>query len=160
MGRPEPHIRGRYLSEKYVKLENYITNLGGSGMAKTKPVEIIGVDIDTVERDTAFPEAYAFYIKLSSAPDPIWKKYLAEWQNALYSMKKEIRVEGDKLCLVFVYGDNIEGYVRYVTQLIKKINGRVEEHNKRVEISEKREMTQEEAGRDKEDEIRKKLREL
>lgn len=129
-------------------------------MAKSKPVEIIEVDTDTVEKDVAFPEAYAFYIRLSNAPDPVWEKYLAEWQNALNSMKKEIRVEGDRLRLVFVYGDNIESYIRYVTQLINKINDRVEEHNKRVDLAEKREMAQQEASQDREDEIRKKLRDL
>ncbi len=129
-------------------------------MAKSKPVEIIGVDTETVEKDVAFPEAYAFYIKLSNGPDSVWEKYLAEWQNALYSMRKEIRVEGDRLRLVFVYGDNIESYIRYVAQLIRKINERVGEHNKRVELAEKREMAQQEASRDNEDEIRKKLREL
>ena len=129
-------------------------------MAKSKPVEIIGIDTDTVENDMTFPEAYAFYIRLSNAPDPVWEKYLAEWQNALTSMKKEIRVQGDRLRLVFVYGDNIESYVRYVAQLIKKINERVKEHNKRVELAEIRELAQQEASQDKEDEIRKKLRKL
>ncbi len=127
---------------------------------KSKPVEIIDVDTDTVEKDYAFPDAYAFYVQLSDEPDPLWERHLAKWKNALYYEKREIRVEGDKLRLVFTYGANIQNYVKYVAHLIKLINERVAEHNKQVELKEKIDMTEQEIDQKKEDEIRKKLREL
>ena len=74
---------------------------------KSKFVEIIGVDANTIEKDESFKEAYAFYITLSDEPDNIWRNYLAKWGNALNTMQRKIDVVGDRLRLVFVYGDNI-----------------------------------------------------
>ena len=127
---------------------------------KSKPVEIIGVDSETVEKDGAFPEAYAFYIKLSDKPDPLWEKYLLEWDKALYSMRREMKVIGDKLRVVFVYGDDIQNCVKYAKQLVRIINDRVKEHNKQVELQEKKEMAKQELSHKKENEIREKLRGL
>ena len=127
---------------------------------KSKLVEIIGVDSETVEKDTAFPEAYAFYIKLSDKPDPLWEKYLLEWDKALYSMRREMKVIGDKLRVVFVYGDDIQNCVKYAKQLVRIINERVKEHNKKVELQEKKELAKQELSHKKEDEIREKLRGL
>ena len=127
---------------------------------KSKLVEIISVDSETVERDGAFPEAYAFYIKLSDKPDPLWEKYLLEWEKALRSMRREMKVIGDKLRVVFVYGDDIQNCVKYAKQLVRIINERVKEHNKKVELQEKKELTKQELSHKKEDEIREKLRGL
>ncbi len=127
---------------------------------KSKPVEIIGVDSETLEKDLAFPEAYAFYIRLSDEPDALWQRYLAEWKDALNSMKRGISVEGNKLRLVFVYGDNIESCVKYATGLVKMINERVVKHNRQVELEEKKYMAEQEVDRKKEEELRGKLREL
>ena len=121
---------------------------------KSKLVEIIGVDSETVEKDGAFPEAYAFYIKLSDKPDPLWEKYLLEWDKALHSMRREMKVIGDKLRVVFVYGDDIQNCVKYAKQLVRIINDRVKEHNKKVELQEKKEMAKQELSHKKEDEIR------
>ncbi len=127
---------------------------------KSKLVEIIGVDSETVEKDTAFPEAYAFYIKLSDKPDPLWEKYLLEWDKALYSMRREMKIIGDKLRVVFVYGDDIQNCVKYAKELVRLINDRVKEHNKQVELQEKKEMAKQELSHKKEDEIQEKLRDL
>ena len=127
---------------------------------KSKPVEIIDIDTDTVEKDDAFPDAYAFYIQLSDEPDPVWERYLAKWENALSHKKRGIRVEGDRLRLVFTYGANIQSYAKYVAHLVKITNQRVEEHNKQVESDEIKGMTEQETDRKKGDEIRKQLRQL
>ena len=127
---------------------------------KSKLVEIIGVDSETVEKDTAFPEAYAFYIKLADKPDPLWEKYLLEWDKALYSMRREMKIIGDKLRVVFVYGDDIQNCVKYAKELVRLINERVKEHNKQVELQEKKELAKQELSHKKEDEIREKLRDL
>ena len=127
---------------------------------KSKPIEIISVDTETVEKNTAFPEAYAFYIKLSAEPDALWQGYLSKWGDALYSMQREINVLGNKLRLVFVYGDNIQSYAEYTRQLVEWVNERIEEHNKQVELRENKTMAEQEVSQKKEDEIRKKLRGL
>lgn len=127
---------------------------------KSQPVEIIGVDADTLEKDETFPEAYAFYIKLSDEPDNVWRSYLAKWNNALDAMQRKIDVEGDRLRLVFVYGDNIQNYHKYAAQLVKWVNERVMEYNKKVDSLEKIELGKHGGSQTKEEEIRQQLRQL
>ena len=108
---------------------------------KASRVEIISVDTDTVEKDSTFPEAYAFYINLSNEPDPVWQNYLSKWENALRYMKRDVKVVGDKLHLVFVYGDDIRSFVEYASHLVQWVNDRVEEYNKKAELKEERQQT-------------------
>jgi hypothetical protein len=127
---------------------------------KLKLIQIIGVDSELVERDSTFPEAYSFYIRLSDKPDILWERYLLEWEKALRSMRREMKVIGDKLRVVFVYGDNIQNCVKYAKQLVRIINDRIAEHNKQIELQEKKEITKKKTSQKREDEIREKLREL
>jgi hypothetical protein len=127
---------------------------------KSKIIEIIGADSDTLEKDHTFPEAYAFYIKLADEPDHIWQKYLAEWKNALNAMQRDITVAGDRLRLVFVYGDDMQNYANYAANLVNLINKRVEEYNKQVELKEKTEMSVQEVEKSKEEELLRKLKGL
>ena len=121
---------------------------------KSRPVEIICVDAGTLEKDETFPEAHAFYIKLSDGPDNVWRSYLAKRNNALDAMQRKIDVVGDRLRLVFVYGDNIQNYDKYAAQLVKWVNERVMEYNKKVDSLEKMELEKKEEGRKKEEELR------
>jgi len=127
---------------------------------KSQPVEIIGVDADTLEKDETFPEAYAFYIKLSDEPDNVWQSYLAKWNKALNAMQRKIDVVGDRLRLVFVYGDNIQNYDKYAAELVKWVNERVMDYNKKADSLEKMELGKQEESRRKEEEIRQQLRQL
>lgn len=131
-------------------------------MAKElKRVEIVSVDTETVEKDDAFPKAYAFYIKLSGDPEHMWQRYFEdEWEHAFYTMKREIRVVGDKLRLVFGEGENIQSYVKFARQLVERTNERIARHNQQMELEEKRELVKQEEIEKKKEEIRKKLREL
>lgn len=127
---------------------------------KSQPVEIIAVDADTVEKAETFPEAYAFYIKLSDEPDNVWRSYLAKWNNALDVMQRKVEVVGDRLRLVFVYGDDVQSYAQYVAQLVKMVNERIMEYNKKAGSLEKTELEKQEQRRRKEEEIRQQLRQL
>jgi len=127
---------------------------------KSQPIEIIGVDAATLEKDETFPEAYAFYVKLSDEPDNVWRGYLAKWNKALNAMQRKIDVVGDRLRLVFVYGDNIQNYDKYTAELVKWVNKRVMDYNKKVDSLEKMELGKQEESRRKEEEIQQKLRQL
>ena len=127
---------------------------------KSRPVAIISVDTNTVEKDSTFREAYAFYIKLSEEPDPVWEKYLLKWQNALHCMRRDMKVVGDRLRLVCVYSDDIQSFVEYARHLVQWINERVEEHNKQVEQLERKQLKSQEIDQKREDEIRRRLKEL
>lgn len=128
--------------------------------SKSQPVDIVSIDSDSLDRDDTFPEAYAFYIKLSSAPDKIWQSHLAKWGSALKSMQRKISVEGDRLRLVFVYGDNVRQYASYANWLVSWVNERVVEHNKKIALLEKEELGRQETDRRKEDQILQELRKI
>ncbi len=127
---------------------------------KSQPVEIIGVDADTLEKDETSPKTYAFYIKLSEEPDSVWVSYLAKWNDALDAMQRKIDVVGDRLRLVFIYGDNVQNYAEYAAQLVKMVNERVMEYNKEVDSLEKMELGKQEDSQRKKEEIRQQLRHL
>ncbi|MFC2063034.1 hypothetical protein ACFLS8_03740 [Chloroflexota bacterium] len=128
--------------------------------SKSNPVDVVGVDSDKLDKDKTFPEAYAFYIKLSSEPDNVWQSYLAKWNSALKVKQRKISVEGEKLRLVFVHGDNMQNYANYATWLVNWVNERVEEHNKKVALLEKEEIGKQETERKKEERMLQELRQV
>ena len=75
-------------------------------------------------------------------------------------MRREMRILGNRLRVVFVYGDDVQNCVKYAKQLVRIINERVREHNKQVELIEKKELTKQEVSQKREDEIRGKLKGL
>jgi hypothetical protein len=129
-------------------------------LSKSQPVDVVAIDSDSLDRDETFPEAYAFYIELSSEPDNIWQGYLAKWGSALKAAQRKISVEGDRLRLVFVYGDNIRQYANYATWLVSWVNERVAEHNKKIALLEKEELGRKETDRRKEEHILQELRQV
>lgn len=125
---------------------------------KSQPVEIIGVDTERLEKDDTYRDAYAFYIALSGEADYVWQSYLAKWDSALESMRRRILVEGDRLRLVFVYGDNVQTYASYVASLVKWVNERIAEHNEKIAALEKERLQKERIDLTKEEQMLRQLR--
>lgn len=96
-------------------------------MARNRqPIGIIEINTDIVEKDRAFPNAYAFFITLSDKPDPLWKKYFKdEWKNSAYEMKREIKVTGNKLRVIFAQSDNIREHAKFAQKLVETTNQRI-----------------------------------
>jgi hypothetical protein len=125
---------------------------------KSQPVDIVNIDIERLEKDSAFPGAYAFYIKLSGEPDDIWRGFLAKWDSALKVMQREIAVGKDSLRVVFAYGDNVQNCVNYVTQLISWVNNQVADYNKKATLMEKEGLRKQEKERRREEQILQQLK--
>ena len=128
---------------------------------KIATIDIVEVDIETVEKDDSSPDAYAFYINLSAKPEPQWIKIFDfEWSRTQDLLKREMEVVGDKLRLVCGADDNLQNHVALAKRLVKRTNERVEEDNRRIELLLRRSQgVGEEVDEDKE-EIRRKLREM
>jgi len=127
---------------------------------KVEIAEVVDIDTVTVELDNSFPGAYAFYIKLSRKPEHQWVHMLNfEWDRAVYLMKREIRVVGDRLRLISGADDNIQKHVDFATKLVKKINARIEEDNRRIDLAEQRRRGKGVDVEKEKEEIRRKLRE-
>lgn len=127
---------------------------------KSQPVEIIGIDSGRLDKDDTFKDAYAFYITLSGKPDYIWQSQLAKWDSALESMSRRILVERDRLRLVFVYGDNVELYIKYASSLVNWVNERVAEHNKKIASLEKEKLQQKQVNLKREEYILQELKKV
>ncbi len=93
----------------------------------TLPIGIIEINTDLVEKDRAFQNAYAFFITLSDKPDYLWKRYFEdEWKKSDYTMKREIRVTGNKLRVIFGFGDNVREHAKFAQRLVETTNQRIE----------------------------------
>ena len=95
---------------------------------KTKTIGVIEINTDQVEKDRSFKNAYVFCIKLSDEPDSLWKKYFQEeWKNSPYEMKREIRVIGNELRVLFIYGENVREHAKFAQQLVETTNRRIDD---------------------------------
>lgn len=127
---------------------------------KHAPVNIIGVDSSKLEKDGTFPGAYAFYIKLSDNPSHLWQRYLAKWNNALQAMRMKVDVIEDRMRVVFVYGDNVQNCVSYISQLVKLVNENIIEYSKKAGSSGTVGLGKQEERRRKEEELLQQLRQM
>lgn len=128
-------------------------------MKKIATVDIVEIDTENVVHTHYLSRTYAFFIKLSSEPEPRWIRiFNFEWSRSRYLTKKTISVVGDKLLLYCGADDNIDYQVAFARDLVKKTNLRIEEDNRRIDtLSRKKLGDRKEREKDKED-IRSKLR--
>jgi len=128
-------------------------------MKKVATVDIVEIDTENVVQTHYLSRDYAFFIKLSSEPEPQWIRiFNFEWSRSRYLTKKKISVVGDKLLLYCGADDNIDNHVAFATDLVKKTNLRIEEDNRRIDmLSRKKLGDRKEREKDKEN-IRMKLR--
>lgn len=123
-------------------------------------VKVAGVDKGTVEKDYSLPKAYAFYIKLSRKPSFVWTKFFDEEFNRAQSSIIDIQVTGDRLRVVFTYGEDMQRHMQSVLQLVENANNRAYEYNREVKRREEIETAkQQQIGKEKGDILRK-LKEL
>ena len=102
-------------------------------------VLIQAVDTDRIEKDDSFPKAYAFYIVLTSAPDPIWVElFVSQYENRFYNLKREMTTHGDRIRVVTAPGEE-ENHVRFFRELVNETNKQVDEYNKKLTDTEARE---------------------
>lgn len=128
-------------------------------MQKVATVDIVEIDTENVVHTHYLSRTYAFFIKLSSEPEPQWIRiFNFEWSRSRLLTKKKISVVGDKLLLYCGADDNIDYQVAFARDLVKKTNLRIEEDNRRIEmLSRKKLGDRKEREKDKEN-IRSKLR--
>ena len=128
-------------------------------MKKVATVDIVEIDTENVVHTHYLSPTYAFFIKLSSEPEPQWIRiFNFEWSRSRLLTKKKISVVGDKLLLYCGADDNIDNHVAFATDLVKKTNLRIEEDNRRIDmLSRKKLGDRKEREKDKEN-IRMKLR--
>jgi len=102
-------------------------------MDAVKKVNIVELDRDTVEKDSSFPEALAFYIRLSDVPGSVWTEiFVSEYEQAWFNLEREVSVRGDRIRVVTAPGEE-QAHINFIKQLVEQTNTKVEEYNKEIE---------------------------
>jgi hypothetical protein len=104
-----------------------------------KKIDISGVDTDRVEKDNSFPKAYAFYVALSQAPEPIWVElFMSRYESVFTNMKRGMTIQGGHIRVVTAPGEE-EEHVRFLRQVVEETNKDVDEHNRKSARQEEQE---------------------
>lgn len=123
-------------------------------------VTIEKVDSERVEKDDAFPKAYAFYIVLSGTPHPIWVEiFLSRYEGRFYNIKREMTIHGRELRVVTAPGEE-QQHVEFFRRLVDETNGMVDEYNKQLERQEASRRRMEDKEATEADAIKERLRKL
>lgn len=123
-------------------------------------VLIQAVDPDRIEKDDSFPKAYAFYVVLTTTPDPIWVElFISQYENRFYNLKREMTIHGDRIRVVTAPGEE-ENHVRFFRQLVDETNKQVDEYNKRLADREARERRFKEQEDAEAEQIRERLKKI
>lgn len=96
------------------------------------------VDIDAVSirRDSFLPNAYVIELPLDAQPDYVWQTlFEQEWKSSLHLWERKVVVVGDKLLLITT-PEQIAEKVKWLANIIKSTNKRVEKFNQTQRIME------------------------
>lgn len=103
-------------------------------------IEITGIDVDSVEKDSSFATAYAFYMQLSETPNEAWTlAFSEEWKAIIAARKLQLDVVGDRLRCIVSEGDDLRRVVQFAHEFVERINQRVPYYCAQLEERERRE---------------------
>jgi len=123
-------------------------------------VTIQKVDSERIEKDDAFPKAFAFYIVLTETPHPIWVElFISRYERAFYNLKREMTIQGRDIRVVTAPGEEA-GHVDFYRRLVDETNQAVDEYNKALAQEEARLRRMGDQETAEADAIRERLRRL
>jgi hypothetical protein len=123
-------------------------------------VTIQAIDLDRIEKDDAFPKAYAFYIILSGTPHPIWVElFMSRYESGFYNLKREMTIQGKEIRVLTAPGEEVN-HVEFFRRLVDETNRDVDEHNAESAEAEKRQRRLEDQEAVEAEEIRQRLRKI
>lgn len=103
-------------------------------------IAIVGIDIDSVEKDPSFATAYAFTLQLSETPNEAWTlAFSEEWKAIVAARKLQLDVVGDRLRCIVSEGDDLRRVVQFAYDFVERINQRVPQYCAQLEERERRE---------------------
>lgn len=103
-------------------------------------IEITGIDVDSVEKDSSFATAYAFYMQLSETPNEAWTlAFSEEWKAIIAARKLQLDVVGDRLRCIVSEGDDLRRVAQFAYEFVERINQRVPYYCAQLEERERRE---------------------
>ena len=101
-------------------------------------VMIETVDTERIEKDDAFPKAFAFYIVLNGTPHPIWVElFISRYESTFFNLKREMTIQGREIRVVTAPGEEAQ-HVEFFRRLVDETNRAVEDYNKQLAKDEAR----------------------
>jgi len=103
-------------------------------------IEITGIDVNSVEKDSSFATAYAFTMQLSEMPNEAWTlAFSEEWKAITAARKLQLDVVGDRLRCIVSEGDDLRRVIQFAYEFVERINQRVPYYCAQLEERERRE---------------------
>ncbi|MDW8320010.1 MAG: hypothetical protein RMM08_01490 [Armatimonadota bacterium] len=103
-------------------------------------IQIVGIDVDSVEKDPSFATAYAFYMQLSETPNEAWTlAFSEEWKAIIAARKLQLDVVGDRLRCIVSEGDDLRRVVQFAYEFVERINQRAPHYCAQLEERDRRE---------------------
>jgi hypothetical protein len=92
------------------------------------------IDAVSIRRDDFLPNAYVIELPLDAQPDYVWQTlFEQEWKSSLHLWERKVVVVGDKLLLITT-PEQIAEKVKWLANIIKSTNKRVEKFNQTQQI--------------------------
>lgn len=86
-------------------------------------VRITKIDMDEVRRDDTFEAAHAIYAYLNDTPSSKWGEYFDyAYKNTANTDKRPLRLEGDKIKIIYAEGDNLQSHIDFVKSVVNTAN--------------------------------------
>lgn len=103
-------------------------------------IQIVGIDLESVEKDPSFATAYAFTMQLSETPNEAWTlAFSEEWKAIIAARKLQLDVVGDRLRCIVSEGDDLRRVVQFAYEFVERINQRVPHYCAQLEERDRRE---------------------
>jgi hypothetical protein len=95
--------------------------------ARFPAIRITGVDHDASEKAPDFPVAYTLVLNLDRRPHSQWVQVFDhEYHLAVFMLKRRVEIEGSQVVMVVAQGDNLQPYVDFAKELVKRTNETIE----------------------------------
>jgi hypothetical protein len=90
-------------------------------------IQVTGVDDAAYQKSMKFSRAYQFVLILNTAPHSEWcKVFNKEYRNSSYYMKRDTRIQSDRMIMVVADSDDLQGQVDWIKGLVQITNKWVE----------------------------------
>lgn len=86
-------------------------------------IVVVGADDQAYRKDSKFPKAYEFVLKLNSAPASDWCRVFDRmYHESWYNMKRETRISSDRAIMIVGESDNLQRHVEWLKALVSSTN--------------------------------------
>ena len=91
--------------------------------APFEPISIVEIDKDAYRKSENFPAAYVLELVLDRRPHPEWEQVFNQnYRYALYNMKRETRIIGDRIQMIVGDSDNLQSHADFAKRLVTDTN--------------------------------------